>query len=47
MTFCHLKQHGWAWKFIMLSEISQRKTSTVTYHIYVKPKKYNKLMNTT
>ena len=31
----------------MLSEINQRKTNTVYYHLYVKPKKYNKLVNIT
>ena len=31
----------------MLSEINQRKTNPVYYHLYVKPKKYNKLVNTT
>ena len=31
----------------MLSEISQRKTNTMCYHLYVKPKKYNKLVNIT
>ena len=30
---------------IMLSEISQRKTNTVWYHLYVESKKYNKLVN--
>ena len=30
---------------IMLSEISQRKTNTVWYHLHVEPKKYNKLVN--
>ena len=29
----------------MLSEISQRKTDTVWYHLYVESKKYNKLVN--
>ena len=32
---------------IMLSEITQRKTNTVCYHLYVKSKKYNKLVNVT
>ena len=32
---------------IMLSEISQRKTNTVWYHLYVESKKYNKQMNIT
>ena len=31
----------------LLSEINQRKTNTVYYHLYVKPKKYNKLVNIT
>ena len=31
----------------MLSEISQRKTNTVWYHLYVESKKYNKQMNIT
>ena len=30
---------------IMLSEISQRKTNTVWYHLCVESKKYNKLVN--
>ena len=30
---------------IMLSEIRQRKTNTLLYHLYVKSKKYNKLVN--
>ena len=32
---------------IMLSEISQTKTITVCYHLYVESKKYNKLVNIT
>ena len=32
---------------IMLSEISQRKTNTVWYHLYVKSKKYNRPVNVT
>ena len=32
---------------IMLSEISQRKTNTVCYHLHGKSKKYNKLVNIT
>ena len=32
---------------IMLSEISQRMTSVVWYHLYVESKKYNKLVNIT
>ena len=31
----------------MLSEISQRKTNTVPYHLYVESKKYNKQVNIT
>ena len=34
-------------KGIMLGEISQRKISTVWYHLYVNYKKYNKLVNET
>ena len=30
---------------IMLSEIRQRKTNTVCYHLCVESKKYNKLLN--
>ena len=30
---------------ITLSEIRQRKTNTLLYHLYVKSKKYNKLVN--
>ena len=29
---------------LMLSEISQRKTNTLWHHLYVKPKKWNKLI---
>ena len=32
---------------IMLSEISQRKTDILWYHLYVEYKKYNKLVNKT
>ena len=32
---------------IRLSEINQRETNTVWYHLYVEPKKYNKLVNIT
>ena len=32
---------------IMLSALSQRKTNTVCYHLYMESKKYNKLMNET
>ena len=32
---------------IVLSEISQRKTNTVWYHLYVESKKYNTLVNIT
>ena len=32
---------------IMLSEISQRRTHTVQYNLYVGSKKYNKLVNIT
>ena len=32
---------------IMLSEISHRKTNTVSYHLFVNLKKYNKLVNIT
>ena len=32
---------------IMLSEISQRKTNTVWYHLHVESKEYNKLVNIT
>ena len=32
---------------IMLSEISQRKTNTICYHLYVESKKYIKLVNKT
>ena len=31
----------------MLNEISQRKTNTVWYHLYMESKTYNKLMNIT
>ena len=32
------------WTELMLSEISQRKTNTVCYHLYVESKKWNKCM---
>ena len=32
---------------IMLNEISQTETSSVSYHLYVESKKYNKLVNMT
>ena len=32
-------------EYIMLSEISQKKTNIVWYHIYAEAKKYNKLVN--
>ena len=32
---------------IMLSEISQRKTDTVGYHLHVEAKKYDRLVNIT
>ena len=32
---------------IILSEISQTKTNTVWYHLYMESKKYNKLVNIT
>ena len=32
---------------IMLSEISQRKTNTVCYHLYAESTKYNKLVTIT
>jgi len=31
----------------MLNEISQRNENTIQYHLYVKYKKYNKLVNLT
>ena len=31
----------------MISEISQRKTNTVWYHLYVESEKYRKLVNIT
>ena len=31
----------------MLSEVSQTKTNTVWYHLYMESKKYNKLVNIT
>jgi len=31
----------------MLSEINQRQTSTIWYHLYVESKKYNQIMNIT
>ena len=43
MEFCHLRKHGLI--CIMPSEISQTKTNTVRYHVYVESKKYNKLVN--
>ena len=35
------------WEGIMPSEISQRKTNIVWYHLFVESKKYNKLVNIT
>ena len=32
---------------IMLNEVSQTETNTVSYHLYVDSKKYNKLVNIT
>ena len=32
---------------VMISEISQKKASTIWYHLYVKYKKYNKLVDIT
>ena len=32
---------------IMLSEVTQRKTNIVWYHLYVESKQYNKLVNIT
>ena len=32
---------------IMLNEISQKKTNTIWYHLYVECKKHNKLVNIT
>lgn len=31
MKLCHLQQHGWTWRIVMLNEISQaeKKTNTV------------------
>ena len=31
--------------FMLMTEISQKKTDTVQYHFYVDSKKYNKLVN--
>ena len=31
---CHLKQHGWNFRALMLSEMSQTKTNTVWAHFY-------------
>ena len=33
-------------EIVILSEISQRKTNTVWYHLHVESKKYNRLVNT-
>ena len=48
MKFCHLQEHGWScnnsMEGIMLSEISQRKTNFVCYHLHVESRKI-KLMN--
>ena len=39
MKFCHLQQHGWT-QNIMLSEwVRKRKTSIISYHLYVESKK--------
>ena len=43
-----MQQHGWAWRFQNVSEISQtQKGNTAKYHLYVESKKYNNLVNIT
>ena len=42
-TSCHLQQLGQTQRFTMLSEISQRKTNTVQFHLYVESKKQNNI----
>ena len=42
-----LAERGMDLEGIMLSEISQRKTNSVWYHLYVESKKYNELVNIT
>ena len=41
MKFYHLQQHGWT--YFILRKICQTKTNTVCYHLYMVPKKLNKL----
>ena len=41
----HLHQHGWIWRDIMLSEMSQRKKITVWYYLYVESIKHNSECN--
>ena len=35
----------WTWRALFLNEISQTKTNTVYYNVYVESEKYNKLVN--
>ena len=53
-TLCSHKKNGFAicsnmdgLEDTMLSETSQTKTNTILYHLYVKCKNYNKLVNVT
>ena len=45
MKFCHLQQHGLTWR--SYAKLSQTKTNTELYHLYVESKKYRRLVNTT
>ena len=36
----HLQQYGQTWRFIILSEISERKTNIIWHYLYVYIKKY-------
>ena len=47
MTFCPFAATWMDLEGIMLSEISQRKSNTISYYLYVESKKYNKLVNKT
>ena len=42
VKFCHLQQHGWTLRVLCYVEIRQRKTDTVSSHVYVESKKPKK-----
>ena len=46
IKICYSKQHGWTWRVLCLvKSVRQRKTNTVSFHLYVEFKKQNKLIN--